>query len=75
VNNAGIEVTQLIVDTDPEQIRAMLGESLRGVVAQQLMRKSDERFERGYKTFCVSSVLRDYRRTHGKQDEARNCIR
>ena len=25
---------------------------------------------RGYKTFCVSGVLRDYGRTHGKQNKA-----
>jgi len=30
---------------------------------------------RGSSEFCVIGVLRDYRRTHGRQDEARNCIR
>ena len=29
----------------------------------------------GSSEFCVIGVLRDYRRTHGRQDEARNCIR
>jgi 3alpha(or 20beta)-hydroxysteroid dehydrogenase len=32
VNNAGIEVTQLIVDTDPEQIRAMLEVNVLGTM-------------------------------------------
>jgi len=30
---------------------------------------------RGYKTFCVSSVLRENRRTHVRTDETRICIR
>jgi len=29
----------------------------------------------GYKTFCVSSVLQEDRRTHVRTDEAGNCIR
>src|SRR4051812_8436160 len=32
VNNAGIEVTQLIVDTDPEQVRAMLEVNILGTM-------------------------------------------
>ena len=31
--------------------------------------------EGGYKTFCVSSVLRENRRTHVRTDEAGICIR
>src|SRR3954454_13197491 len=30
--------------------------------------------KRGFSEFCVSDVLRDIRRAHGRQDEARNCI-
>ena len=29
----------------------------------------------GFSEFCVSGVLRDYRRAHGREDEARICIR
>ena len=32
-------------------------------------------FERGYKTFCVSSVLQENRRTHVRTDETGICIR
>ena len=34
-----------------------------------------DKYVRGYKTFCVSSVLREDRRTHGRTDEAGIGIR
>src|SRR5438270_6965421 len=76
------------IDTDMSLLgrswkEPFFGSTLAPVLAQkfqQALREDRVAFavalsERGYKTFCVSGVLRDYRRTHGKQDKARNCIR
>lgn len=47
-----------------------------GPMKQRSAQETERRVPvRGFSEFCVSGVLRDYRRAHGREDEARICIR